>query len=81
LLAKAIVLVLSKEGSVFKSDLCRATLEEAIEQGIPIIPIYDSDITSPQHIKDLIEGDVDGQSYSNHTAITQQSYSTHTAIA
>jgi len=57
---KAIVLVLSKEGSVFKSDLCRATLEEAIEQGIPIIPIYDSDITSPQHIKDLIEGDVDG---------------------
>ena len=57
----AIVLaIISRGGPIFKSKWCLMELEAAVDAKIPIVPIYNGDVSSLQDVKDLIDGKVEG---------------------
>ena len=58
--SKIVLAVISRDGAIFKSQWCRMELMAAKEAGIPIIPIYNSDFSALQDIKDHIDGKVEG---------------------
>ena len=60
--SKVVLVVLSRDGPIFKSPWCLMELKAAKEAGIPIIPIYNGDDSSLMDIKNHIDGKVAGLS-------------------
>ena len=58
--SKIVLAVLSRNGPIFKSPWCLMELRAAKAAGIPIIPIYNGDVSALNDIKDHINGNVNG---------------------
>ena len=58
--SKLVLAVLSPGGPIFRSPWCCLELSAAKEAGIPVLPIYNGDVSGLLQIKDLIDGRVKG---------------------